>query len=159
MAKNRGNRHPKVDVKVTDQRQPRSVLRIDESRNPIEAEKANYFHLKASWRIKKIQMVEPYSFHRLTTDELNRLRERLANFETMTWNDIFITAKKHNHSIPVHKLRCEHAKRWMRNNMPDQLELWTLKVTGPERIWGIFSEGAYQIVFWDPEHRIYPTTL
>ncbi|HUX44658.1 MAG TPA: hypothetical protein VMV57_07905 [Terracidiphilus sp.] len=156
MAKYKGNR-PKTEIAIRDRKLPRSVLEIREAREPREAAKVDYFHLKASWRIKKIQMVDPYSFHQLTAEELSRLRERLSNLETMTWNDIFVTAKKHNHSIPVHELRCEHARKWMKANMPDQLELWTLRVTGVERVWGVFSEGAYQIIFWDPQHRIYPS--
>jgi hypothetical protein len=45
----------------------------------------------------------------------------------------------------------------MKRNMKEQLELWTIRLSGAERIWGIFSEGAYQIVFWDPNHLIFPT--
>jgi hypothetical protein len=45
----------------------------------------------------------------------------------------------------------------MARNMPDQPYLWTLRFAGAERVWGIFSDGAYQVVFWDPEHRIFPT--
>jgi len=123
MAKNKGNR-PKVAIVVQDRKVPNSSLEINETKVPREAARVDYFHLKASWRIKKIQIVEPYSFHQVTQAEMDRLRDRLSSFETMTWNDIFITAKKHNHSIPVHELCCEDARRWMRNNMPDQLELW-----------------------------------
>lgn len=75
----------------------------------------------------------------------------------MTWNEIFVIAKKQNHPIPVADLRCNLAREWMKKNMPDQDRLWTLRFSGAERVWGVFSDGVYQILFWDPKHLIYPT--
>jgi hypothetical protein len=43
----------------------------------------------------------------------------------------------------------------MADKMQDQPYLWTIRITGTERIWGILSEGAYQIIFWDPNHLIW----
>ena len=112
---------------------------------------------KATWRLRCVQMVDPYGWHQLTFKELIYIREKLSAFESMTWNEIFVDSKKQNHDIPVSDLRCEYARRWMRRNMPDQPTLWTLRFSGLERVWGIFSEGGYQILFWDPKHLIYPT--
>ena len=74
-----------------------------------------------------------------------------------TWNEIFVESVKQNHSIEIASLRCQKAKRWLKDNMPQQTELWTLRFTGRQRVWGVFSEGAYQVIFWDPEHQIMPT--
>ncbi len=102
-------------------------------------------------------MTTPYGWHELTLAEVMDIRGKLASFETMTWNEIFVIAKKQNHDIPVSKLKCEKARRWMEKNMPDQPTLWTLRFSGAERVWGIFSGGSYQVIFWDPKHLIYPT--
>jgi hypothetical protein len=152
--------HKKVPTpieNVSGTKTPKTSFDVSGKKVPKSAEGVNYLELKASWRVNKIQTVEPYGWHGLNFDQFNYIKEKLSNFETMTWGEIFVGAKKQNHSIPVAQLRCEHARRWMRNNMPDQLELWTIRFTGPERVWGVFSEGAYQIVFWDPNHLIYPT--
>jgi len=102
-------------------------------------------------------MADPYGWHELTPEQVAYVREKLGLFESMTWNEIFVVAKKQNHDIPVAGLRCPHARKWMKDNMPDQPTLWTLRFSGAERVWGIFSGGAYQILFWDPHHLIYPT--
>jgi len=102
-------------------------------------------------------MVDPYGWHQLTRDEIIYIQGKLSDFETMTWAEIFFESKKQNHAIPVSELRCDKARRWMQRNMPDQPTLWTLRFSGAERVWGIFSEGCYQILFWDPDHLIYPT--
>jgi hypothetical protein len=123
----------------------------------IASEPISYNHLKASWRLRSVQTVDPYGWHELELQELLELRTKLSSFESMTWNEIFVEGKKRNHDIPVAKLKCDNARRWMLRNMPDQPTLWTLRLSGAERVWGVFSGGSYQIVFWDPEHKIYPT--
>jgi hypothetical protein len=112
---------------------------------------------KAAWRVGKVQMADPYGWHTLDLAAIGYIREKLGAFESMTWSEIFVVAKKQNHDILVSELRCEIARRWMKRNMPDQDRLWTLRFSGAERVWGIFSDGVYQIIFWDPLHKIYPT--
>src|ERR1019366_5650988 len=105
-------------------------------------------------RIQKIQMVDPYGWHELDMQQIEYVRGKLAEFETRTWNTIFVDEKKRNHPIPVAELDCPDAREWMRDNMPDEDTLWTLRFSGPERVWGIFRNGAYHILFYDPHHRI-----
>ena len=111
---------------------------------------------KAAWRVHRIHMADPYGWHELNVGSVLDIKEKLSHFESMTWNDIFTIGRTRNHKILVEKLRCPKAKHWMKENMPDQDSLWTLRLSGAERIWGIFSDGVYQIIFWDPKHLIYP---
>jgi hypothetical protein len=99
-------------------------------------------------------MADPYGWHGLTAGQLSYIRQKLIQFEAKDWNQIFVIEKKHNHSIPVAEFDCPKAKKWMRENLPDQDELWTLRLSGPERIWGVFREGVFHILFWDPNHQI-----
>jgi hypothetical protein len=140
-------KQPKAEATPSGLKQPK-----------VASEPISYNHLKASWRVRHVNMAAPYGWHQLTPVELAVVQEKLSQFETMTWNEIFVVAKKQNHDIPVADLRCEKARRWMNRNMPGQPTLWTLRLSGAERVWGIFSEGAYQVLFWDPEHLIYPTS-
>jgi hypothetical protein len=102
-------------------------------------------------------MVDPYGWHELTSDKLSYIRQKLIQFEAKDWNQIFVIEKKHNHSVPVIEFDCPKAKKWMRENLPDQDELWTLRLSGPERIWGVFREGVFHVLFWDPAHQICPS--
>ena len=147
MGKHDSAKQPRLAVEPSGEKVPR-----------IAAEPNSYNHLKASWRVSSVQMSAPYGWHQLTATELAHVRERLSAFETMTWNEIFVQSKKHNHPIAVADLRCPKARKWMETKLPDENTLWTLRFSGAERVWGIFSEGAYRIVFWDPRHEIYPST-
>lgn len=110
-----------------------------------------------SWRINRLQLIDPYGWHKLTFEEVSEIQSKLSNFERMTWNDIFVAAKNRNHSVLVSGLKCPKARRWMKTNMPDQDELWSLHLTGVERIWGVFAEGVLNLIFWDPLHLIWET--
>jgi hypothetical protein len=156
MAKKR-KQVPLTEDLVRGIREPKAGISVLGRREPKIAEPVDLMHLKASWRVNKVQMVDPYGWHELGLEGIEEIRTKLAYFETMTWNEIFVKGNKRNHSIVVSDLRCPHAKRWLADNMPDQPELWTLRLSGIKRIWGIFSEGAYQVLFWDPLHKIMPT--
>jgi hypothetical protein len=140
------DKSPALGARPTGEKSPRTVV-----------DATSYYDRKASWRVSKVQLVNPYGWHELSLNEVEHVRSKLAQFETMTWGEIFDKARDRNHPIPVSKLRCREAQKWMERNMKDFDTLWTLRFTGPERVWGIFSEGAYQVIFWDPEHLIYPT--
>jgi hypothetical protein len=114
-----------------------------------------YDDKKAAWRISKIQLADPYGWHEMTPSEVSAIRVKLATFEKNTWKELFIRDAKWNHRIQSGDLKCPIAKAWMKTNMPDQPFLWTLRLSGAERVWGILSEGAFLIVFWDPNHLIW----
>jgi len=105
---------------------------------------------KAAWRINRIQMVDPYGWHELSPEKIVYVKSKLAELEKKTWAEIFFKEKHWNHALPVFELKCPQARRWMRENMPDQDQLWALRLSGAARIWGVFSDGVYLVVFWEP---------
>jgi hypothetical protein len=153
----RGNKKkPKSAVQVSNIKSPQAFQYVPGKKTPVIAEEAPlYDDTKAAWRVSKIQIIDPYGFHELDAAGISKVKERLAALEGNTWSDIFIRDARHNHQIQINQLKCPIAKKWMADHFRDQPCLWTIRVTGIQRIWGILSEGAYQIVFWDPSHLIW----
>jgi len=110
--------------------------------------------MRACWRIQKLQLVNPYGWHELNAAEVLRMRQKLSQFEQRTWNEIFVRDKGYNHSVPVADFDCPHAKQWMSQNLPREDELWTLYLGSTERVWGLRREGAFHVIFYDPDHQI-----
>jgi len=123
-------------------------------KSPVIAPSEGFNKIHACWRIQKLQLVDPYGWHDLTADQLAHIRVKLAEFEAKDWNQIFVMERQHNHTIEVASFDCPQAREWMRRNMPAEDVLWTLRLTGKERIWGILRDGIFHLLFWDPEHRI-----
>jgi hypothetical protein len=150
------SRRPTFAEMVSELKKPKIVENVQSKKSPVIAESVSlYDDDKAAWRVGRIQIVDPYGFHELDATGIARVKERLASLERSTWKDIFIRDAEYNHQIEVQNLRCQIAKKWMEDHLPDQPCLWTIRVTARERIWGILAEKAYQIVFWDPEHLIW----
>lgn len=110
-----------------------------------------------SWRIEKLQLVDPYGWHELTGPQVKYLHAKLAEYERKDWNQILVTEKKWNHAVPVDGFKCPKARQWMRRNMPDQEELWSLRLSGAERVWGVYREGIFHLIWWDPQHLVWDT--
>ena len=113
-----------------------------------------YNRMRACWRLQRLQMIGPYGWHQLNAEQLAYIREKLIEFEAKDWNQIFVAERDHNHRVDVAAFDCPAAREWMRRNMPDQDVLWTLRLMGKQRIWGIFRDGVFHLMFWDPEHQI-----
>ena len=129
------------------------------SKRPVIAqEPESYMHRKMAWRIGRIQLADPFGWHELDLSGILAIQNKLASFEGMTFGEVFLEGNKRNHEIPVDSIPNKIARQWIIKNLPGQTSLWTLRLTGAQRIWGILGDGAYQIVFWDPQHHIYPTS-
>lgn len=77
----------------------------------------------------------------------------------MTWDDIFVKARKHHHSVEVGKLSKKARDRLIEIRKDDLDELYSLRLGGTERIWGILDRGVFILLWWDPNHQVYAYTL
>ena len=131
------------------------VIPVRKKRPAVASEQSLYSDKKAAWRLGKVQISHPYGWHTISASDVVKLREKLGHFEKSTWNELFVTNADYNHRIQADQLKCPIARQWMKDNLRDQPFLWTLRISAKERIWGILSEDAYQVIFWDPNHLIW----
>ena len=87
-------------------------------------------------------------------NEVNAIREKLASFETMTWWEILLDAKKQNHNVSVDDLVKEAQERLLEIFSEQLDELTSLHLTGKGRVWGQINEGVMELIWWDSEHQI-----
>jgi hypothetical protein len=104
-----------------------------------------------------MEFVDPFGWHILDVNGVNAIREKLANFETMTWREILLDAKKQNHNVSVDKLIKEDQDRLFEIFSEQLDELTSLRLTGKGRVWGKVDEGVMDLLWWDAEHRICPS--
>jgi hypothetical protein len=104
-------------------------------------------------------MVDPFGWHRIDTAKLEEVRRKLGDFESMTWNEILVVAGRRNHAVAVDRL-CKAAQdRLEEIGQGDVDELTSLRLSGPERVWGIRAGHILKILWWDPEHTVCPALL
>jgi hypothetical protein len=113
-----------------------------------------------AWRVSILETQDPYGWHTIDLTTFEHIRERLGNFETMTWRDILIVGKKQNHSVAVGRL-CKQAKdRLEQLSLFGVEKLVSLRLSARERIWGIqdpMDKAVLKLLWWDPDHEICPS--
>lgn len=115
-----------------------------------------------TWRFGLLEMAPPYGCDELSLEDATEIRQRLAAFESMMWQEILFSpnvGKQPNHHMPVADITCEKAIMRLQEIAPDVDTLMSLRVNKTARIWGIMSGSVCQLVFWDPEHTIYKMNL
>jgi hypothetical protein len=112
---------------------------------------------RPAWRLASLEMVDKWGWHSLDTEKLKDIHAKLSGFESMTWNEILVNAKKQNHSVQVSNLSNEAKSRLQIIKQDDVDELVSLRVSGKERIWGIRENEVLNILWWDPDHEVCPS--
>ncbi len=100
-------------------------------------------------------MCAPFGWHEIERDKLVEIHSKLSELEGLTWNEILVIRKYWNHSVEVYKLEKEARDRLTELGLDDYEELTSLRLSGPERIWGIPQLGAFTLLWWDPDHAVY----
>lgn len=124
---------------------------------PVAIPPPDYWQANPSWRISMLKMIDPYGWHKIDKRTLDRIRQRLSNFETMTWSDILVVGKKRHHTVSIDRISAEAKKHLRELRQYDIDELVSLSLTGLERIWGIRQGSILRLLWWDPNHLICPS--
>src|SRR6185295_14332705 len=149
-------RQPSTQSSPVVSKTPRVSLTIHERKEPISVQ-IDWLAFKPSWRIIALEMADPYGWHMIDAPTLSYIRGKLLYFETMTLDQIFVKARKQNHGVELYKL-CPRAQVRLRQLGYDDLdELYTLRLSGLERIWGIRECNVFSILWWDPNHEVCPS--
>lgn len=94
-----------------------------------------------------------WSFHkgRLQDEIWDVILPKLLAYEKMTWGDIFIQGKKHNHSNSVSEMNKAAQDRLAELEIEADA-LQSLKCGGTRRIYGFLDEAVFNIVWYDDDH-------
>lgn len=113
--------------------------------------------MRPAWKVSKVERGGPFGWHHISREQAETIRSKLSSFESMTWFDILIDSKKFHHIVATEKLSKEAQKRLIEIELDDQDELVSLRLGGTERVWGLREKNAFLLLWWDPEHKVYPS--
>ena len=140
---------------------PRQKEQVSSAKSPQTAVDlaTGYISKTPRWRFAKLKAFNDTDFGYSDKQELmDEILDKLANFETMTWSQITNTDGGNNHWCDVSGMSKEAQKMFMRLNLYDLGPLFSLRLNGTFRIWGIINpDGTFDIVWFDPNHEIYPS--
>ncbi|MCK9490727.1 MAG: hypothetical protein M0Q24_01445 [Sulfurimonas sp.] len=108
-----------------------------------------------SWKFNLIDNDGPWGWSNIDTSERWDILSNKINFkENLNWAEL---KEKGSHNIEINKLTKKAQKRLVEIGCNDIDELFSLRISGKERIWGIRDRFALKIIWWDPEHEVCPS--
>ncbi len=82
--------------------------------------------------------------------------KRLADLESMTWTAI--QSKTGSHVVGIQGIIKEARDRIIFLKKEEWADnLCSLRMSGKERLWGFLRSGVFHVLWWDPEHQVYPS--
>ncbi len=89
------------------------------------------------------------------------LQTHLQHLETMTWGELLKASggRSHgnnHHSIPIQDLAPTAIARLRELRLDDIDELFSLRLTGRIRVWGIKDGRVLKLLWYDENHTVYP---
>lgn len=122
----------------------------------------NLYQLSPKWSFIRCATLHEKWGILQNTGYLAGMLARFKEWERVTWGEILTTTsgRKSNtqsHPMPVGILDREAIKRLTELNLDKFDTLYSLAITGRQRVWGIMIEetGTFQLLWYDPNHEIY----
>ncbi len=150
----RPGHRPNGNAEDRGARQPRSVLSREESRAP-RALPASPRARHPVWAFRIVDLGGPWCWSVIRGAVLAEVLARFRDYESMTWEQI--DGRTGSHGVEPWKLSRQAQLRLTEIRQDDASELFSLRVTGRRRVWGILDEHVLRILWWDPEHQVCPS--
>lgn len=106
------------------------------------------------WAFRIVDVGGPWCWSALGGSELAQVLQRLKQLESMSWAEI---EGPEHHFVDVPGC-CKQARDRLRELRHDDVPaLFSIRVTGRRRIYGVRNEHVLSLLWWDPEHQVYPS--
>ncbi len=115
-------------------------------------------HERVSWRFGDAELDGPWSWTRLRAEHVDGLRSKLAEIEKLTWSEAT------NGGYPMKSCRLGSAPRDLLRRL-DEIErddidcLFEIRLDGTTRVWGARRGNVFHVLWWDPDHEVWPSRL
>lgn len=125
-----------------------------EPRLTIDAE--NTAKATPIWRFGLLDLTGPWGWN-IDSETILQLRQKLCEFETMTWAEI--EGRQHHH-LSAGSLTKKAIKRLEEIQQDDASDLlFSLRCSGIQRLIGIKTGREFRVLWWDPFHQVCESKL
>ena len=125
------------------------------SKNP-SSRPENISEKRFLWRTSKVDLDGRWGWGQVDARLLlKEIIPKLQDYESMKWGEI---EGRNSHFVKVEQCCKDAQQRLQEIEKDDFSELFSLRMNGKKRIFGIRQSAELQILWWDPEHEICPST-
>lgn len=123
-------------------------------KTPRAAHLPNDVGLKPDFRTSKMDIDSKWGWDRFDSKLLKDFLNQLFECQKLTWQEL---NGKGSHLVNITQIIPEAKKRLDLLQLDDWEELYSLRIGGKQRIWGLKEGGILWILWWDPNHEICPS--
>jgi len=148
MTRNGGKRRPSLPPDPPRKESPRTLPGLPDSGSSGE---------RICWRFRHLDLEGPWSLGALGGGELGELMKALAGFESMTMAEAFRGGHP-GKDYDVEDLPTALAlDRLDAIGMGDLTKISRFRIDGRGRLYGIRCENVFHVIWWDPNHEVWPS--
>lgn len=111
---------------------------------------------RLAWRFTHVDHESRWAFAKMDPEILTEILTKMAHCESMTLNEIKRTRKLLVEYILPGKLCKEALDRLTAMQRDEMTSIWRLDFKGKQRLYGFLEGNVFHVVWWDPEHEVYP---
>jgi len=165
MAKGREHKRVKQAEKARPQKQPKinEALIQNKKESKSTYNPNSFYNQNPTWSFSKCDFDhEDWGLCScVDMRAMSKILKSLNSWEYQSWNDILTATSgkrngTRNHAISVGEIIKPAQKRLEELNLYYD-ELYSLRLTGAERLWGIIEGGVFRVIWYDPNHEICPS--
>jgi len=108
------------------------------------------------WRLTHMDWDGPWCPSKSKDSGVRQILERLASFESMSW--VQIKSNTGSHTVGATNITKEARTRLLDQKLDEWMDhLTSLRMSNKERLWGFLRSGIFHVLWWDPDHQVYPS--
>lgn len=141
-AKNK-QRRPRAKESPSDAKQIRLATPLDDNQR------------KPAWSFLFCDFDSPFGWNAASKEDLLQVVHHLGELERLTLAEIFGQRNRGNHQPRPQQLG-KPAQSRLKKIKLDPERLVSLRLTGTKRIWLIREGSILSLLWWDPQHQVWP---
>lgn len=114
----------------------------------------NVDYLKPEFRTDKMDNEGPWGWSRFDPTLFKDILEKILECQKLTWQEL---NHKGSHLVNINQIISTARKRLVTLQLDDRDELYSLRLSNKQRIWGVKEGNIFWILWWDPNHEICPS--
>lgn len=110
------------------------------------------------WRFAHVDHESRWGFDRMESEVLCEVLRKLSDCESMTVNELRTSRRLFKEYDLPSGLCKEALARLTAVRRDDLTKIHRLQFTGTQRLYGFLERNIFHVVWWDPDHDVYPTS-
>lgn len=141
---------PKKKVRKGQAPHPAKAPRVDPTlERPLDE--------KPAWQVSTLDIDGLWGWRNIDkTRFFEHILPKIQKFESMMWKEIL---GRNSHEVNVDEITKDAQKRLSEIKLDDFGTLVSLRFTAKERLWGVKIGNTLKLIWWDPNHEVYPSRL